>query len=392
MLFAAHGAYGHVMPLFGVARSLVDNGHDVVVATSRAFCPVVASEGLQPHPAGMDDAALVAEARERWPDTAALPAAAWTPRMFCEIAAPAMAADLGPLLDRWRPDVVVREEGEHGSPVASAARGVPWVTHGWGSPLQDEGALVEHGRLVSPMWERAGLDAPAGAGLYGGAIFDPCPPSLYVQAPALIRRHGVRPTARPEMVEPGPARSAGRRHAYVGFGTVPLFRDDPQLTRAAVEALLAEGFEVTVTTGDGDLARTIEGAHPTRVHVERWADLPKLLENCAVAVCHGGAGTVLSALAAGVPLVLLPRGAPSQQRMSAACEKRGVGRAVVWNGANGDDVRAAVTEVTSDERFAVAAASVARELAGMPDPSIASAVLDGALGQAQVARRSRRRR
>ena len=377
VLFAAHGAYGHVMPLFGMARSLVEKGHDVVVATSSAFCPVVASEGLQPHPAGMDDGALVTEARRRWPEAALLPAAAWTPRMFCEIAAPAMAADLDPLLDRWRPDVVVREEGEHGSPVASAARGVHWVTHGWGSPLQDEGALIEHGRLVSPMWERAGLEVPAGADLYGAAIFDPCPPSLYVQAPAWTHRHEVRPTSRPKMGDSGHSSGAGRRHAYVGFGTVPLFHDDSQLTRAAVEALLAEGFDVTVTTGDGDLVRTMEDAHPTRVRVERWVELSELLENCAVAVCHGGAGTVLSALAAGVPLVLVPRGAPSQQRMSAACEKRGVGRAVVWNGANGDDARAAVTEVTSDERFARAAASVARELAGMPDPSIASAVLDG---------------
>ena len=376
VLFAAHGAYGHVMPLLGVARSLVENGHDVVVATSSALCPVVASAGLQPHPAGMDDGALVAEARQRWPATASLPAAAWTPRMFCEIAAPAMSADLGPLLDRWRPEVVVREEGEHGSAVASAARRVPWITHGWGSPLQDESSLVEHSRLVSSMWERAGLKVPAGAGLYGAAIFDPCPPSLYVQAPAFTHRHVVRPTSRPEIGEPGPVSGAGRTHAYVGFGTVPLFRDDPPLTRAAIEALLAEGFEVTVTTGDSDLARTIEGAHPTRVRVERWVQLPELLKQCAVAVCHGGAGTVLSALAAGVPLVLLPRGAPSQQRMSAACEERGVGRTVVWNGANGDDVRAAVTEVTSDESFAVTAASVARELAGMPDPSTAIAVLE----------------
>ena len=148
------------------------------------------------------------------------------------------------------------------------------------------------------------------------------------------------------------------------------------MTRAAIEALIAEGFEVTVTTGDHDLARTIGEAHPSVVRVERWVQLPELLKQCAVVVCHGGAGTVLSALAAGVPLVLLPRGAPSQQRMSAACEERGVGPSVVWNGASGDDVRAAVTEVTSDQRFTVAASSVARDLAAMPDPSTAIAVLD----------------
>ena len=377
VLFAAHGAYGHFMPLLGVARSLVEKGHDVVVATSSTFCPVVATAGLQPHPAGMDDGALVAEARRRWPETASLPAANWTPRMFSEIAAPAMAADLGPFIDRWRPNVVVREEGEYGSAVASAARAVPWVTHGWGSPLQSEDSLVELGRLLSPLWEGVGLVAPAGAEFYGAAVFDPCPPSLYVEAPAIAQRHGVRPTFRHELGERSPGKGAGRQQAYVGFGTVPLFRDDPQLTRAAIEPLVAAGFDVTVTTGDGDLVGTIEGAHRTCVRVERWVELPELLEKCSLAVCHGGAGTFLSALGAGVPLVLLPRGAPSQQRMSAACEKRGVGRAVVWNGANADELRAAITEVTSDESFAVAAASVAREVAAMPDPSIAGAVIEG---------------
>lgn len=376
VLFSAHGAYGHVMPLLGVARSLVESGHEVVVATSTTFCPVVASAGLQAHPAGMDDGALLAEAHRRWPETASLPPAAWTQRMFCEIAAPAMAAELGPFLDRWRPDVVVREEGEHGSAVASAARGLPWVTHGWGSPLQDERSLVELGRLLGPMWERAGLGVPTGTELYGAAIFDPCPPSLYTHAPALTHRHGVRPTPRQDTGQAGRARSSGRRHAYVGFGTVPLFRDDVHLTSIAVEALVAEGFDVTVTAGDGDIARAIEDAYPTRVRVEGWVHLPELLEHCSVVVCHGGAGTVLSALAAGVPLVLAPRGAPSQQRMSVACETRGLGRAVAWNGANADDVRAAVMEVTSDERFKVAATTIASELTRMPDPSIASAVLD----------------
>jgi UDP:flavonoid glycosyltransferase YjiC (YdhE family) len=96
--------------------------------------------------------------------------------------------------------------------------------------------------------------------------------------------------------------------------------------------------------------------------------------------CHGGAGTVLSALAAGVPLLLLPRGAPSQARMSAACASRGVGRQVVWDGTNPDEVAGAVDDVTSDDRFRTAAAAVAREIAAMPEPSTAADTLAAVAG------------
>ena len=377
VLFTAHGAYGHLMPVLGTARSLVGGGHDVVVATAPDFCPVVASAGLEPYPAGVDDGDLVAEARRRWPQAVSRPPAEWTPRMFCHIAAPAMAADLAPFIDRWRPDVVVREEGEHGGAVASTAAGVPWITHGWGSPLQGPEALGEQGRLVASLWERAGLRAPVGAEIYGAAVLDPCPPSLYAEPPALAHRHGVRVTCAPGRREPGSQEATRRPLAYVGFGTVPLFRDEPELTKVAVHALVAQGFDVTATTGEAHLARQLERAHPGRVRVEGWVQLPELLASCDLAVCHGGAGTVLSALASGVPLVLLPRGAPSQSRMSEACEARGVGRSVLWNGTNGDDVRTAVAEVTSSPHFRAAAAAVACELAAMPDPSTAGAVLEG---------------
>jgi UDP:flavonoid glycosyltransferase YjiC (YdhE family) len=376
VLFTAHGAYCHVLPLLVTARSLVGGDHDVAVATAPDFCPVVASAGLETYPAGLDDGALVAEARRRWPQTTSRSPAEWTPRMFCEIAAPAMAADLAPFIDRWRPDVVVREEGEHGGAVASATAGLPWVTHGWGSPLQGLEALVDLGRLVASLWERAGLRAPVGAEMYGAAVLDPCPPSLYAELPALAHRHGVRATSARERRKSG-SEPTPRPLAYVGFGTVPLFRDEPELTKVAVEALVAQGFDVTATTGETHLARQLERAHPGRVRVEGWVQLPELLASCDLAICHGGAGTVLSALAAGVPLVLLPRGAPSQWRMSDACEARGVGRAVNWNGTNDGEVRAAVAEVTSSPHFRAAAAAVAFELAAMPDPSTAGAVLEG---------------
>jgi UDP:flavonoid glycosyltransferase YjiC (YdhE family) len=54
--------------------------------------------------------------------------------------------------------------------------------------------------------------------------------------------------------------------------------------------------------------------------------LSTLLQSCKIAITHAGAGTVLASLNAGVPLVLVPQGSPSQLRMAEACEGAGVGR------------------------------------------------------------------
>src|SRR6185312_5573561 len=42
------------------------------------------------------------------------------------------------------------------------------------------------------------------------------------------------------------------------------------------------------------------------VRVERWIDQPAVMRQAAVMVGHGGAGSVLGALAAGVPMALIP--------------------------------------------------------------------------------------
>ena len=48
------------------------------------------------------------------------------------------------------------------------------------------------------------------------------------------------------------------------------------------------------------------GALPPNVHVERWVAQASVMPHAAAMVAHGGAGTTLAALAAGVPLVMLP--------------------------------------------------------------------------------------
>lgn len=338
VLFTAHGAYGHVLPMAGLAQALARDGHEVLIATSPALEPVVSALGLQIAPAGMDDHALVAEARWRWPVRER--PASWAPRMFTEIAAPAMAADLAPLIASWRPDLLVREEGEHGAPVAAAEAGVPWLTHAWGSPL-----------------------APSPAGdQYGAELLDPCPPSLYGTAGPPFRGRPVRAYELPAASRPG-----GRPLAYVGFGTVPLYRPAPELLAMVVDALLRRGFDAVVTTGDRDLAERLAPLRSGRVRVEAWVPVAEV-GACELVVSHGGAGTTLAALGAGVPLLIIPRGAPSQDRMARACAARGVA-IVVTEPVAAQELDDAVAALARDRRFRTAAAEVSAELAALPGPA-----------------------
>ncbi len=48
------------------------------------------------------------------------------------------------------------------------------------------------------------------------------------------------------------------------------------------------------------------GPVPDNVHVETWVDQARVFDRAEVVVCHGGSGTVFGAVAAGVPLVVVP--------------------------------------------------------------------------------------
>jgi UDP:flavonoid glycosyltransferase YjiC (YdhE family) len=45
---------------------------------------------------------------------------------------------------------------------------------------------------------------------------------------------------------------------------------------------------------------------PENVRVERWVPQAEALAQASLVVCHGGSGTVLGALAANLPLVIMP--------------------------------------------------------------------------------------
>lgn len=82
-----------------------------------------------------------------------------------------------------------------------------------------------------------------------------------------------------------------------------------------VDVLVTVGREVS----PGEL-----GEQPPNVRVEHLVPLAEALAGSDVVVCHGGSGTVLGALAYGLPLVLLPLGA-DQPWNADRCTEPGIG-------------------------------------------------------------------
>ena len=100
-----------------------------------------------------------------------------------------------------------------------------------------------------------------------------------------------------------------------------------------------------------------------------------ILPQCAVVVSHGGSGSVIGALAYGLPMVLMPMGA-DQPLNAARCAALGVGLALDAVAATPETVRAAVATVLADPSYRRAAERMRDEIAALPDPAHAVLLLE----------------
>ena len=100
-----------------------------------------------------------------------------------------------------------------------------------------------------------------------------------------------------------------------------------------------------------------------------------LLPHCDLVVSHAGSGSVLGALAHGLPMVLLPMGA-DQPLNAARCQALGVADVLDAVSATPETVRATVTRVLADAGYREAAERIRDEIAALPEPEYAVTLLD----------------
>lgn len=379
VLFSCVPGFGHFHPMVPLARALVDAGHEVAFATAERFCHrVVAPAGFQAFAAGLSPR-VAHQQTLKLPEVAGMrPDDSWSlgPLMFAKVAGPAKVDELLAAVATFGADVVVHDPTDFSGPVAAARAGIPWAAHSFGA-VQPARFWNLGGELVAPTWRRWGLEPRPLGGMFAYLYLDVCPPGF--QDPSIESiavAHPVRPiifdTTAGVGLPPWALRLPAVPTVYVTLGTVANRADG--VFETVLEGLEEEPYNVIVTVGpDRDPSEL--APRSGNVHVESYLPQSLLFPHCDVIVCHGGSGTVLAALAHGLPLLVLPQGA-NQFWNAQRCASLGVGMTLEREELGPARVRQLVRRLVDEPGFRRQAGQMKDEIDSMPGPHEAVSLLE----------------
>nr|WP_294517041.1 glycosyltransferase [uncultured Rhodopila sp.] len=369
VLFSCRPLTGHLQPLLPLAEEARRRGHIVRFGAGEPIASTVRGMGFDSEPAGISAGESGKAVRKLIPHYDRLAPDQIRPTVFGQylprIEMPPRLKDLDRICATFQPDLLVHDVGELAAPLAAAAAALPWVSVGFGPLLQPEVAAAA-AEAVAPAWRSRGLEPLPAAGLYAHLYVDPFPPSLQLadigSLPATVRS---RPAC--GAFDAPPVSRAPPHRVYVTFGTfwnntVPGILET---LRTAIAGASDAGAEVTVTVGP-DVDPAMLGPQPPNVTVDRFIPQDRLFPVCSGIVCHGGAGTMLGALAWGVPPLLLPFRADQFHNTEQAV-RAGAALALLPNEVTRGAITACVRRLLNDMDLAARVEAVRREVAEMPD-------------------------
>ncbi|OXM66814.1 glycosyltransferase [Amycolatopsis vastitatis] len=377
LLFTSLGSFGHTFPLVPLAVAARDAGHDVVFATSEDFLPQLTKAGLETAAAGLaiKDAfgQAFGESGPRRPPGEIPPEVLFpiVGKVFGEVMPKRFVADLLPLFEHVRPDLVVSESANSGGAFAALKAGLPVVAHGFGRVSSDDPMALRIRDAIRAHGAELGVEVGTDLS-FGGPFIDICPES--VQEPGFVartRRVPLRPVgwSEPGELPPG-VLDRSRPLVYLTLGTA---MGHAGVLTAAIAGLSGLDVDVLVATGPS-LPDDVLGEVPSNVRIETWVPQAALLPHVDLVVHHGGSGTTLGAFGAALPQLLLPQGA-DQFSNAEAVLAAGVGDRLLGADVTADAVATKARHLLTDTSVRDAARQLAAEVAAMPSPAEVAAQL-----------------
>ena len=373
VLFTFAGGTGHFIPLLPIARAMATEGHHVAFGAQPALLSTVQNAGFEAFDTDgntfNDDALRSPLLKLDWAREYQAVREGYARR----IARPRARAILAHAA-QWKPGLLVCDEMDFGCMVAAERLGIPHAT----MLVIASGLLATHDLLAEPL-----NDLRAEHGL-------PCDPDLTMLSrflvlspfPASFRdpgsplpptAHAFRAAVLAAEVSPAWLSSLPNRPTiYVTLGTV-FNVESGDLFHRLLKGLRNLPVNLVVTVGPRMIPAEL-GPQPDNVWIEQYVDQQSLLPRCALVVSHAGSGTVLGALAHGLPMLLLPIGA-DQPFNAQRAQALGVAQVLDPTEATPDTLRQNVVALLASAGHRRAAERIRDEIALLPGQETAVALL-----------------
>jgi rhamnosyltransferase subunit B len=394
------GSWGDLFPTIGLAKAMAARGHRVRLAASSAYASLIQAEDL----------GFVAVGPRFGPDEFAADPAIFDGRMggyvgFLHVFRTVVFPNLVPWVDDLRgaiagADVLVSHPAVLASPIAAELTGTPWATFS-----------VFPGLIPSENT----LPSPTRARLPGGGAGRAIRRVAWQAARLNIRRsfdravngarasYGLAPVrdafflpvhsgnayligASPTVVEVPPDWPANvQLTGFFAWDTLSSYCPAPELRQfiengpapilitlggsSAVDPHRFYPDAVAAARRAGHRALVLTGPTPAPVRLDPTADtyalpfapLSQVAPRCLAAIHHGGIGTTVAVLAAGLPQLIVPRGFDQPQTALRMC-RLGVARAIPWKRASTSNLERCLAQLVTADRYRERATLIANSL------------------------------
>ncbi len=286
------------------------------------------------------------------------------------------------VIDHWEPDLVICDEMDFGAMLAAEQACVPRVVVN----VIASGALTRMERIREPLAHLRAVhglrEDPAGTELTGDLVVSPFPisfrhPDFPLPRTALSIRPESEPAASRYAAVDWFAAGNESRRVYLTLGTVFNTESGDLFTRV-LEGLRTLPVRVLATVGSNVDPAAIP-VTADNIRIERFIPQSVVLAHCDLVVNHGGSGSVIGALAHGVPVITLSIGADQElnaQRLTAL----DAGVALDPTTVSSDELREAARSTLASEPLLAGARRLGDEIAELPWTASIATELENLMG------------
>lgn len=354
-LFVLIPQRGHLHPYLGPAEHLIARGHEVHVYAEGPVDPWLAPFALTRRPRHYPPATeshTGAEFSARVRDPAWL--RGWIARVLLD-GVDDQVSRLEATLEHLQPDGLVLDPMVYAGAIAAHRRGLPWaaVSNSLNPVLPDDldSALLRTVAELAPqraaLFERHGIRPRfRGCDLLSDdltvcfsdpRVVGPPPPGVHLVGASLP----LRPREPPSGID---WTTGERPRVLMSLGSQ--IAHQPRMFQAVAAALREEPG--TLVAGIDDLDPTPLGPWPANTRLLPWIPQLEVLPHVDVMITHGGANSVMEALAHGVPLLLSPI-CNDQFHQAELLRRRDLARVVDLQTAEPTQIRAALEDLRRPE-------------------------------------------